>query len=322
MKKSKMAFITTILALTSCSQLEKKPARTLIDHPKGSEAYEISSCDEMYAPWGKDYRDVNALFTRKSKRRPASKYKSPDDLYALAKTKECPDLTPEELDDLLGTAEYLDGHVPHPKNFENTPSGLQDFLDEAGVSEKFSSREMVTPNDSNAAKTCGHKILLPPQCRWPSGAVQAHLARELRAVINNGDADGPEGITLRNWYRPNCYNKKVGGAGASDHIQARGFDLDFKTPKQRAKAQKYLCDLYKKERLNLQVGVGCLTLHVGMGSPKRLENYPEDGPRYWTYASLQSCELKRIEGDDCWQIDQSGKRYIHTSDKIIVSGGL
>lgn len=296
--------------------------KTLVDYPKGAESYDISLCDSMNAPWDKNYEKVQALFKRSENRRPSSKYKSPDDLYQLAEAKSCPDLTKEEIEDLLRTSESLDARVPHPLNFESSPSGFQDYLNEAGVSDKFSAQEMVTPNNETAARACGQQVLLPPQCRWPSGVVQAHLARELRALINNGDENGPEGITLRNWYRPSCYNKKVGGAGQSDHIQARGFDLDFRTPQHRAKAQKYLCELYKKERLNLQVGVGCLTLHVGMGSPKRLENYPEEGPRYWTYASLQSCEIKRIEGDDCWQIDRQGRRYIHTSQKIEVSGGL
>ncbi len=294
-----------------------------MDHPKGPESYEISMCDSMNAPFAKDYDEVRDLLIHsRGHRVPSSKYKSPDDLFAMKKSSDCPDLTSGEIEDLVKISEHFDGHVPHPKNFEFSAAGLQDYLNEAGINSNFTAKEMVTPNNSSAAQACGHRILLPPQCRWPSGAVQAELATQLRAVINDGDPNGKNGITIRNWYRPRCYNEKVGGAGQSDHIQARGFDLDFKNPEQRAKAQKYLCELYKEQHLNLQVGIGCQTLHVGMGSPKRLDNYPEDGPRYWTYASLQSCDLKRVSGDDCWQVDRSGKRYIHTDDKIEVSGGL
>jgi hypothetical protein len=171
---------------------------------------------------------------------------------------------------------------------------------------------MITPHRPAVAIKCGYKKLLPARCRWSSAAVQGLIASKLREVVNDGDPYGKNSITLRNWWRPKCYNKSVGGANRSDHVQARGFDLDFKTPKQRAKAQKYLCKLYKEKKFSLQVGIGCITLHVGVGSPKRFSNFPSDGARFWTYGSLQSCKVKRISGDDCWRIDSKGQKYIHT----------
>ena len=132
--------------------------------------------------------------------------------------------------------------------------------------------------------------------------IQAIIAGKMRDIIDDS-------IAIRNWWRPECYNKAVGGAKRSDHLKARGFDLDFRTAKQRARAQLFLCQLYKKKPFNLQVGIGCKTLHIGVGSPKRFPQFPSDGSRYWTYGSLGRCSLKRLPEDKCWRIYQ-GKKSI------------
>lgn len=235
----------------------------------------------------------------------------------------CSDVTRKEISEIHEMIELLGGVVRDPSGYDHTERGLQEFMNDSGVIQRFSASEMVRPNNSSAAKSCGHTSLLPAQCRWESGAVQALLAGKLRGVINNGNKNGTKGITLRNWWRPSCYNKAVGGAGASDHIQARGFDLDFATPEDRATAQRWLCQAYKDRPFNLQVGIGCQTLHIGVGSPKRLSAYPADGSRYWTYGSLKNCRVKRLEGDDCWTASRStGKRFIWTDENRGVGGAL
>lgn len=235
----------------------------------------------------------------------------------------CSDVTQQEMLEVNEMIELLGGVVIDPSAYDFSQQGLQEFMSESGVISRFSASEMVRPNNLAAARSCGHESLLPQQCRWPSGAAQALLAGKLRGVINQGQKHGPRGITLRNWWRPACYNKAVGGAGASDHIQARGFDLDFATPQDRAQAQAWLCQAYKDRPFNLQVGIGCQTLHIGIGSPKRLSQYPEDGSRYWTYASLQNCPVKRLSHDDCWSASRTtGKRFIWTNERKNISGAL
>lgn len=227
----------------------------------------------------------------------------------------CSDQTQDERDKLDDFIIELKGKVVPSDSYDDTTVGLQNYLDDSGVAKYFKAKEMVRPNNIAAAKACGLKELLPSQCRWKSAAAQGLMAIKLRGIINEGRSK-EYGLNLRNWWRPTCYNSQVGGAERSDHIQARGFDLDFKTPQDRAKAQKFLCDMYKEHgEMNLQVGIGCVTLHVGIGSPKRSPRYPRDGSRFWTYGSLQTCELKRIKGDDCWkQSSENNKLYIWTKN--------
>jgi hypothetical protein len=237
---------------------------------------------------------------------------SAGELNHLIRQQSCNDMNSAELESIVEMIHYFGGSVVDPMDYPQTQAGLQQFLDDVGVSRRFTAAEMVRPHRADAARACGFQTaLIPPRCRWMSGAVQGLLAMELRRVINDGDYNGSNGIQLRNWWRPDCYNRRVGGARSSDHIQARGFDLDFANGNQRAKAQNYLCELYKERQISLQVGIGCVTLHVGVGSPKRLQNFPADGSRYWTYGSLQSCNRKRVATDDCFVSDSRGMRYIH-----------
>ncbi|WP_417334730.1 D-Ala-D-Ala carboxypeptidase family metallohydrolase [Halobacteriovorax marinus] len=226
----------------------------------------------------------------------------------------CLDQTDEELENLDEMILRFDGKINSPDDYEHSMAGLQRFIEDSGLTRYFSAKEMVSPNNSAVAKGCGYEKLLPSRCRWKSAVAQGLLAVELRSEINRGKKTS-SGIKIRNWWRPSCYNSKVGGAKSSDHMQARGFDLDFNTPKQRAVAQAYLCKMYKEGKpLSLQVGIGCQTLHIGVGSPKRLSNYPKDGSRFWKYGSLSRCSIKRVSEDDCWKQGRDGKLYIHTED--------
>lgn len=258
--------------------------------------------------------------------KPVRKLASVNELEHVLDDGACSDMTASEIRDIGEMIERLGGSLVDPYDFPESVSGLQDYLDQSGVISRFSAEEMVRPNNPAAARSCGEgSELMPPRCRWLSGAVQGLIASELRAVINDGDAHGARPIALRNWWRPSCYNRAVGGAGASDHIQARGFDLDFSTPQERARAQDLLCQMYKENPFNLQVGIGCQTLHIGVGSPKRLSQYPSDGSRFWTYSSINSCALKRLSTDDCWVRDRGGRLYIHPdahSPRSATSGSL
>lgn len=310
-KLTKLLCFLTLLA--SCSNSKNEGPRTIVDFSKPDDYYRKSKCDEGHKI--KKGPLVKVVPIKRSK--VSRKISSVNDLMDMAGSKNCPDLTQQEIKDLYRTTEILEGSLEDPRDYSKRSGGLQNYINDVGVVEKFSASEMITPHRPAKAKACGYNSgLLPSQCRWMSGAVQGLMAGKMREVINDGDIFGPRGITLRNWWRPKCYNDAVGGASQSDHIQARGFDLDFPSPKDRAKAQKWLCELYKSEKpFNMQVGIGCQTIHIGLGSPKNMRSrFGPDGSRFWTYGSLQSCSIKRLAGDDCWQVKGNQKR-IHTNER-------
>ncbi len=318
MKKLNQTTPILLLLLLSfaCSNSKNEGPRTIVDFPKPDDYYRHGECDEGHGK-GKDLIVVKAPVKMKEKVKSSRGISSVRDLLDMAGSKSCPDLTQQEIRDLDRTARLLNGSLDDPRDFSKSNEGLQNYINDVGVIEKFSASEMISPHRPHQARACDYKNgLLPAQCRWMSGAVQGLVAGKMREVINDGDAYGSKSITLRNWWRPRCYNEKVGGASQSDHIQARGFDLDFPTPKDRAKAQKYLCELYKREKpFNMQVGIGCQTIHIGLGSPKNMRGrFGPDGSRFWTYGSLQRCGLKRLQGDDCWQVKDNQKR-IHTDER-------
>jgi hypothetical protein len=162
--------------------------------------------------------------------------------------------------------------------------GLQSFIDKSGI-RYFSASEIMTPNHEADAIKCGIENLIPPQCIWSNGAALMSIFERIREQIA-----GP--IMFRNWWRPTCYNSQVDGAKASDHLLAKSFDIDFRKPHDRAVAAKFLCDELWKKGENLQVGIGCNSLHVGLASPK--------GKRFWVYSSMENCPVKNI--DSCWQL--------------------
>lgn len=308
--------IFILIFVVSCSYSHHKEGEKVIgvvvDTPKPADYYEEHACDD-HVPFKNPVTSGRSTAAQQLEPSPDRKIASASDLYGMAGNSGCSDLTRSELDDLEYSARRFNGSLIDPRDYAKSTEGFQNYLNDVGVISKFSAKEMVTPHRPGHASACGYKSLRPERCRWPSGAVQGLLAGELRGVINDGDPYGAKKITLRNWWRPSCYNKKVGGAKASDHMQSRGFDLDFSSANDRAKAQKYLCDLYRKEAFNLQVGIGCRTLHIGMGSPKRLRNHAPNGSRFWTYGSLQSCGLKRLSGDKCWLMDNKGNKRIFSS---------
>jgi len=242
---------------------------------------------------------------------PNRKVASKEDLMLILSrqySQECDDLGRPELDLIYRLSRELGGKVVSPVDYPPSIQGFQNYLDDSMVSFHFSAEEVTLAHHTADAVSCGYSnYLLPPQCRWPSGMIQAVIAGKMREIIEDS-------ISIRNWWRPKCYNRAVGGARRSDHMEARGFDLDFTTAEKRVQAQLYLCQLYKQKPFNLQVGIGCKTLHVGVGSPKRFPQFPKDGSRYWTYGSLSGCVIKRLPEDNCWRI-YKGKKFIFDSKR-------
>lgn len=200
--------------------------------------------------------------------------------------KVCASVTASELKSYESIIKKMNKNVVDPSEYQSDEDGLQRYLDEVGI-KYFSAREISTPHSDEGAANCGVSELVPPTCSWKNSAAILSVLDKIRAEIK-----AP--ITFRNWWRPGCYNSMVGGAKESDHLLSKAFDFDFQSSKDRAIAQKIICEELWKKNENIQIGIGCQSLHIGLGSPK--------GKRYWTYPGLydESCKVKTL--DNCWDL--------------------
>jgi len=142
-----------------------------------------------------------------------------------------------------------------------------------GVGKYFSVAEIVRPNRPDVAAASGWEDLTPPAFCWGLSTLLICLADRMREA-----AGSP--VTLRNYWRPQSYNSMVSSSGIdSDHPNAAGIDLDFKSIQARQAALSWLCDFINatENSARVSVGLGAQTLHVGVLSPL--------GSRYWTYDS-------------------------------------
>lgn len=178
---------------------------------------------------------------------------------------------------------YFNGHYVYAENYPFSPEGFQQYLNDVGV-RYTSAQELIIPRRESSRQkmeACKLKNLLPAHEFWERGAALGKFFDSIRSHVG-----AP--IAIRNWYRPTCYNSKVGGEPNSDHLRAMSMDIDFKSVKDRFKAQKFLCDNFweslfsdSKKRLNLSVGLGHQTLHLGL-----LSNIGK-GRRDWGYPGYQ-----------------------------------
>lgn len=191
---------------------------------------------------------------------------------------------------------HFGGQDVDPFSFPETQDGLQQYLDAVGV-RYFAAWEYAVPNNPQVAAECGYSLLLPGREWWRKAGALGLFADQLRALVN-------EPVRLRNWWRPPCYNVGVGGAPGGDHPDADALDLDFRSARSRADAQRWLCDQYWRRdivapediapgsdlnpRLNLSVGLGGVTIHLGVLS--------RNGRRYWKYGSYTN----ESNSGACW----------------------
>lgn len=166
--------------------------------------------------------------------------------------------------------EYFHRIVVEPSGYPRTVEGFQDFLTATGI-QHFSAREMTRPNHRDKARDAGFEIFLPEHDWWARGAALASAADALRELVD-------EPVPMRNWWRPPEYNDAVGGADSSDHVSAHAVDLDYGSQDSRRRAEHRLRE-YASDApwLELSLGLGGRTTHVGIGSPR--------GARDWFYDS-------------------------------------
>ena len=159
-------------------------------------------------------------------------------------------------------------------------AGFQDYLSKSGVS-ALSAAELTRPNHPDVASRLGFREFLPPQNWWVRGAALALLTQSINTRI--GDV-----VRVRNWWRPAAYNADpaVGGAKDGDHPTANAVDLDYRLASQRVRAEAFLHDLAKRcPWMQLSLGLGPQTTHVGIGSPR--------GHREWHYAGWRPATLQQ-----------------------------
>jgi hypothetical protein len=152
------------------------------------------------------------------------------------------------------------------------------YLEDNGI-EHFSVAEAVTPNDPPKAKEAGYDALVPPNHLWPLSLLVLRIGDMMRKEIG-------EPIRLRNLYRPFSYNQMVADSDIkSDHPNACGGDFDFKSVATRRKAEGFVRTLSMMfPLLELSLGMGAKTLHIGLLSPL--------GHRHWFYPSYSDPKRK------------------------------
>jgi hypothetical protein len=154
--------------------------------------------------------------------------------------------------------------------YRATTAGLQQYLRDSGV-RRFTAERLTRPNHADIARKYGFENFVPTQQWWPRGAALALLAEALEKAIE-------EPITIRNWWRPDRYNRdpRVRGAARSDHVTAHAIDIDYRSEKAAHRAQQWLEQLARTNAwLRLSLGFGPTTTHVGIDSPL--------GSRRWRY---------------------------------------
>src|SRR4051812_12379771 len=166
---------------------------------------------------------------------------------------------------------FLKGAAANPTAYPASVDGFTAYLRACGVQD-YSAEDLTRPNHPDIARRLGYTNFIPPQNWWNRGAALALLAQGIHRAV-----DAP--VAIRNWWRPEDYNRQPGvdGARASDHISATALDLDYATPQVRAKAEQFLRTLSSRAPwMRMSFGLGPVTTHIGLLSPR--------GSREWHYA--------------------------------------
>lgn len=167
-------------------------------------------------------------------------------------------------------------------NLEQYSPGTKDDLERYMTDHMvkfFSIDEVVSPNHPDKALEVGLTELIAPLHLWPWVIMVLKVGDLMREAVGRG-------VRIRNVYRPMSYNKLVASSGIkSDHPNACSGDFDFKSLADRRIAEKAIRELHGNHpQLELSVGLGARTLHVGVMSPK--------GSRSWFYDSYPDERVK------------------------------
>lgn len=168
----------------------------------------------------------------------------------------------------LNVSDYLPGEK----------ADLDRYINDYGI-QFFSINEVVRPHRPNDALRAGYTELIAPIHLWPWVMLVLRIGDLMREEVGRG-------IKLRNVYRPMSYNKLVAASELeSDHPNACSGDFDFKSIDDRRTAEVLIRGLHSNHpQLEISLGMGARTLHVGVMSPM--------GQRSWFYDSYTDNRMK------------------------------
>lgn len=124
--------------------------------------------------------------------------------------------------------------------------------------------QLLRPNPSSRsifACTYGseqpHMLIHPNEATWKNAFAAVNLVEEL-------ESKGIHIDLIYNWWRPEPYNKNVGGA-AGRHPFGTSVDVRFATKSDQEKAHKALCQIRHEGRLRALGYYSSTALHFGVG---------------------------------------------------------
>lgn len=144
-------------------------------------------------------------------------------------------------------------------------SKKQKFLDACARATNGSSwcQQIIRPNpESKSAFTCTyganqvHQLIHPTESTWRNAIDAVQIVKELQAKSI--------GVTLiYNWWRPEPYNKNVGGA-AGRHPFGTSVDVRFSSQRDKDRAFTELCRLRRAGRIKALGYYPSTALHIGV----------------------------------------------------------
>lgn len=143
---------------------------------------------------------------------------------------------------------------------------LQSFLAACALATNGSRwcNELTRPNpDSVDTFHCtygtsqSHNLIHPDESTWANAFQAVNLVEEL-------EAKGFKTCIIYNWWRPEPYNRNVGGAPGR-HPMGTSVDVRFCSMAEMTRAHTQLCEWRKQGRLRALGYYGTTALHFGIG---------------------------------------------------------
>ncbi len=130
---------------------------------------------------------------------------------------------------------------------------LDEYIVRHGI-DHFSAREVLT------MRRLGVTVDAPPRAWWPRMIPTLLLAERIRSKCGHP-------LIVGNGYRPNPYNKQVGGARNSMHLHFRALDLDLpdghKSREDQERLYRAAGELYLTLGRDWKIGLGLYRYHRG-----------------------------------------------------------